>query len=242
MSEGKKGIPSGVVALAILIGSYILMRFVIQPPLPSNLTNFFMIFIIAGVVIYITLEDERIREFLDFISLSSRQPLVWDLFRKAVLLLIPVFVAYNVYAKEKVTYAPPAELFQPHVTPPQWVVGLKVPEWAERPEKWGQKEIEEGKKIYEDNCLPCHGQEADGRGPVAHAIRYPAAPTNFKEPGTIAQLPLSYVYWRVRDGGMLDKQFNSAMPGWGAELEEDELWKVIMYMYHKAGVKPRTWE
>jgi mono/diheme cytochrome c family protein len=77
---------------------------------------------------------------------------------------------------------------------------------------------------------------------MASAIRYPTAPTNFKEPGTIAQLPLSYVYWRVRDGGIFDKQFKSAMPGWGDELDDDEIWKVIIYTYTKAGVKPRTWE
>jgi mono/diheme cytochrome c family protein len=242
MSENRKGIPSGVIALMTLIGSYVLMRYVAQPPLPSNLTNFFMMFVFAGVLIYITLEDRRIEEFLDFISLRAGVPVVWDVFRKAVLVIIPLFVAYNVYSKEKVTYAPPGELFQPHVTPPQWVVDLKVPDWAAYPEKWDAGRIEEGRKIYEDNCLPCHGKDADGKGPLAASIRYPAAPTNFKEPGTIAQLPLSYVYWRVRDGGIFDKQFNSAMPGWGDELDEDEMWKVIMYVYNKAGVKPRTWD
>lgn len=242
MSEGRKNIPSGVIALITIIGSYVLMRYIVQPPLPSNLTNFFMMFVLAGVVIYITLTDERIEEFLDFISIRSKLPLVWDVFRKAVLVIIPLFVAYNVYSTEKVTYAPPGELFQPHVTPPQWVVDLKVPDYASDPSKWDQRHIEEGKKIYEDNCMPCHGKDADGKGPLASSIRYPAAPTNFKEPGTIAQLPLSYVYWRVRDGGIFDRQFNSAMPGWGDELDEEEMWKVIMYIYHKAGVKPRTWD
>ena len=242
MKEHKKGIPSGVTALAVIIGAYVLMRFVARPPLPATLTNFFMIFILAGVAIQITLDDNKIAEFLDFISLRSRQPLIWHLFRKVVLALIPLFVAYNVYSSQKVAYAPPGELFQPHVTPPQWVVDYKVPEWAANPEKGEGTVIEEGRKIYEDNCLPCHGKEADGKGPLAAAIRYPAAPTNFKEPGTIAQLPISYVYWRVRDGGIADKQFKSAMPGWGNELSEDELWKVIMYAYTKAGVKPRTWE
>ncbi len=242
MSDHNKGIPSAVLAVLIVIGSYVLMRFVAEPPLPSTLTNFFMMFVIAGVIIHITLEDQRIEEFLDFISFRSSLPIIWSTLRVAVLVLLPVFIAYNVYSKEKVTYSPPGELFQPHVTPPQWVVDLKVPEWAAAPDKWDAKLIEEGRIIYEDNCLPCHGKEADGKGPVAHAIRYPAAPTNFKEPGTIAQLPLAYVYWRVRDGGIFDKQFNSAMPGWGEELEDDEMWKVIMYTYHKAGVKPRTWE
>jgi mono/diheme cytochrome c family protein len=241
MGKSGKTVPSAVVAVAVIIGSYILMRYVAQPPLPSNLTNFFMMFVLAGVVIHITLDDGRIEEFVDFISFTSEQPLQWQIFRIAILVLFPVFVAYNVYSQERVTYSPPGELFQPHVTPPQWTVDYKVPVWAENPAAWDPKNIEEGRKLYEDNCLPCHGKDADGKGPLASAIRYPAAPTNFKEPGTIAQLPLTYVYWRVRDGGMLDKQFNSAMPGWGEELEEDELWKVIMYTYHKAGVKPRTW-
>jgi mono/diheme cytochrome c family protein len=242
MAEERKGIPSGIIALAVIIGSYILMRFVVRPPFPANLTNFYMIFILAGVVIYITLDDGRIHEFLDFISLRSRVDTVWDVARKAVLVLIPLLVAYNVYSSQRVTYSPPSELFSPHVTPPQWVVDLEVPEWAAVYENWSEEDIEEGKRIYEDNCAPCHGKEADGKGPMAKAIRYPAAPTNFKEPGTIAQLPLGYVYWRVRDGGIKDKQFQSAMPGWGAELDDDEIWKVIMYTYTKAGVKPRTWE
>jgi mono/diheme cytochrome c family protein len=241
MKGGKKRVPSAIVALAVLVGSYGVMRFVMKPPLPSNLTNFFMMFILAGVVIYLTLEDRRIEEFLSFISLQSKEPLIWDISRKAVLILIPLFFAYQVYSAKKITYAPPGELFQPHVTPPQWVVDVKVPEWAAVPQKWDRRTIEEGKKIYEAHCLSCHGRDADGQGPLASAIRYPAAPTNFREPGTIAQLPLSYVYWRVRDGGVSDKRFNSAMPGWGDELEEEEIWKVIMYTYHQAGVKPRTW-
>src|SRR3989304_8962031 len=130
MGKNKKSLPSGIVALAIIIGSYVLMRYIARPPLPSNLVNFFMIFVVAGVVIYITLDDERIDEFLDFISLRSKEPIVYDLVRKGVLVLIPFFVAYAVYTNERIHYSPPAELFQPHVTPPQWVVTFKVPDWA----------------------------------------------------------------------------------------------------------------
>src|SRR5512147_1651624 len=122
MAVQRKKIPSAVVALLTIIGSYVMMRYVLRPPLPSNLTNFFMMFILGGVLIYITLEDERIEEFLDYISLRSKQPLAGELFRWAVLIMIPLFIAYNVYSSEKVTYSPPGELFQPHVTPPQWVV------------------------------------------------------------------------------------------------------------------------
>lgn len=241
MNKDRKGIPSAVIALLIIIGSYVLMRFIISPPFPAALTNFFMLFIIAGVIIYITLEDKRIEEFLNFISFKDKVNPIFGAIRLLALALIPVLVAYNVYSAVRIAYVPPGELFQPHVTPPEWVVGFKVPDWAAVPAKWDQKQIAEGKEPYENHCAPCHGKDADGRGPEAKALRYPAPPTNFKEPGTIAQISLSYVYWRIRDGGIHDKQFLSAMPGWGEEMDDEEMWKTIMYMYTKAGVKPRTW-
>jgi mono/diheme cytochrome c family protein len=242
MGNGGAKVPSAIISLAIIILSYVLMRHIIQPPFPIALTNFYMIFVLAGVFIYITLDDGRIGEFLDFISLRSKENVIYDLIRKALLVFIPLFVAYHVYSTEKASYSPPAELFQPHVTPPQWVVDMKIPSWAADYEKWEKERIKRGQRIYENHCLSCHGKEADGKGPVASAIRYPAPPTNFKEPGTIAQLPINYVFWRVRDGGIFNKQFKSAMPGWGDELDEEEIWEVIMYIYTKAGVRPRTWE
>ena len=138
MGKNKKGLPSGIVALVIIIGSYVLMRHVAKPPLPSNLVSFFMIFVVAGVVIYITLDDKRIEEFLNFISLRSKEPIVYDLIRKGILVLIPFFIAYTVYSNEKIRYFPPAELFQPHVTPPQWVVTFKIPDWVAAPDRCTQ--------------------------------------------------------------------------------------------------------
>lgn len=164
-----------------------------------------------------------------------------NIIRVAILIIIPVLASYIVYDRVRVAYKPPATIFTPHPTPPGWVVGFKVPEWAENPDKWDMKLIEEGKKIYEDKCASCHGKDADGKGPEAKAIKYPVPPTNFKDPATLRMLQLSYVYWRVKEGGIRDKQFMSAMPAWKDELTEDEIWKVIIYAYHKAGVKPRAW-
>ena len=44
--------------------------------------------------------------------------------------------------------------------------------------------------------LPSHA------GPAASGFRYPIRPANFQDAGTIAQLTLPYVYWRLTVGGI----------------------------------------
>jgi cytochrome c len=113
------------------------------------------------------------------------------------------------------------------------------------------EDIGEGKVTYQGNCAVCHGENLDGKGPAADGFRYPIRPANFRDAGTIAQLTLPYVYWRLVAGG-IQNQFNSAMPRWvvpaetpeasslhGYDLTSDEAWKVIIYLYDATGFEPR---
>ena len=56
----------------------------------------------------------------------------------------------------------------------------------------------------------------------------------------------SYVFWRVAKGGPNlppnAHPWNSAMPVWENMLSEEEIWKVILWIYEGAGRSPRTWE
>jgi mono/diheme cytochrome c family protein len=101
-----------------------------------------------------------------------------------------------------------------------------------------------GKRIYYQNCLPCHGDRLDGGGHFAHG--FSPTPASFADNGTIAQLTESYVFWRVAKGGPgLPREgtpWNSAMPVWENFLTEDEIWAVVLYIYDQSGWKPRRWE
>ncbi|MDP7549139.1 MAG: cytochrome c, partial [Alphaproteobacteria bacterium] len=173
--------------------------------------------------------------------------------RWGLLAVIPLISGWWAYEATRPTHAPPVEIFLRHPTVGEEILGrIVVPEWAAQPENWQPEAIAQGKGIYAGNCAVCHGEKLDGKGPAAAGFRYPIRPADFRDVGTIAQLTLPYVYWRLEVGG-IQNQFNSAMPRWVAsadkanastlhsyDLSPEEAWKVIMYLYDATGHQPRS--
>jgi DMSO reductase family type II enzyme heme b subunit len=96
------------------------------------------------------------------------------------------------------------------------------------PSRFAQK-VEEGKALYAQKCLSCHGGRLDGQGPFAKAF-YPR-PASFK----VHLAGEAYLFWRIATGGpglpKAARPWSSAMPAWGDELEEDAIWSLILYLY-----------
>jgi mono/diheme cytochrome c family protein len=107
-----------------------------------------------------------------------------------------------------------------------------------------EEHIATGKRVYYQNCLPCHGDYLDGRGHFAHGFN--PTPLSFQDNGTIAQLSESFVFWRIAKGGVgLPSEgtpWNSAMPAWEDFLTEDEIWAVTIFIYEQSGWEPRVME
>ena len=84
----------------------------------------------------------------------------------------------------------------------------------------------------------------DGKGFAAAGFNPP--PANFKDPTTIAMLQESFLFWRIKKGGVglpvEGMPWKSAMPRWELEMSDEDIWKVIMGEYDGAGQKPRTWD
>lgn len=104
--------------------------------------------------------------------------------------------------------------------------------------------VREGGEVFFQNCHFCHGDNLNGRG--LHAFAFNPIPANFTDPGTIAQLQETFLFWRVAKGGIgLPREgfpWASVMPPWEQHLTTDEIWKVIMFEYWHTGYYPRTWD
>lgn len=106
------------------------------------------------------------------------------------------------------------------------------------------KFVREGGEIFFQNCHFCHGDNLNGRG--LHAFAFNPIPANFTDPGTIAQLQETFIFWRVSKGGIgLPREgfpWASVMPPWEQHLTTDEIWKVVLFEYWHTGYYPRTWD
>jgi len=85
--------------------------------------------------------------------------------------------------------------------------------------------IEEGSKIYSQNCAGCHGKRGLGDGEARHSLLPSPALLAF-----MIQRPIAvdeYLLWSIAEGG---KQFETDMPAFKDRLSREDIWKIISYM------------
>ncbi len=234
------------VSLAVLLA--------IRPPIPMSILEFYLAVIAIGLAVYVTSTERLMRSFWEpprTLLLSER---LW-LARWAALTSIPLaaaaFTAWGVWPSNTA----PASLRVIHPAPPASIrfsgktVNLREVENPFRALQGADREgfaarVEDGRRVYYQNCFHCHGDNLEGDGPFAAAFN--PRPANFQDVGTIAQLQESYLFWRIAKGGPglppESAPGRSAMPKWEGILTGEGIWAVILFLYEKTGHPPRTWE
>jgi len=246
-------------ATAILLVAWLLVEFGIpylppllgfeSAPVPNSVVFQYMLTVVVGVLLWVSDNEERWTAFKRPIHRTLVEP-ERKLLRGALLVLLPLLVAFVTWNQVKPALAAPPSFRAIHPAPPGEIsfrgsairiTGLENPL---RSRGSLEDHYEEGKRVYYQNCLACHGDALNGRGHYAHGFN--PAPLNFQDVGTIAQLTESFVFWRIAKGGPgLPNEgtpWNSAMPAWEDFLTEDEIWAVTVFLYEQANKTPRTWE
>jgi len=239
-------------SLCVTFAVYDCLRFV-HPPLPGSLIWMYMGATILAILIFASIRDVSLKETQEaFIHIVTDQKL--SLVRRSLFILVSSYAGLVAYSVALPRISPPIEIRSIHPAPPAEInfkgkkiilAGLENPLRAakeEAPQEF-EKYVMEGKKIYYQNCFFCHGDALQGRGPFAESFQPRPLPFN---KDTIAQLQESFVFWRVAKGGpALPREstpWSSAMPKWEDFLTEEEIWKVILFLYEHTGIAPRTWE
>jgi hypothetical protein len=246
-------------AVTVLAVAYVVFRWGIaylpplfgarSAPVPGSVLFQYMLTILVGVLLWVSDSEERWSEFkrpIDRILVEPRLRLA----RVALLVALPLLVAFVTYDRVKPSVSAPASLRSIHPAPPSRInfrgqdmvlAGLENPL---RSRGSFDEHYERGRAIYAQNCMPCHGDALNGQGHWAGAFN--PRPLSFQDNGTIAQLTESFVFWRIAKGGPgLPREggpWDSAMPAWEDFLAEDEIWAVIIFLYEQTGWAPRTWE
>jgi len=242
-------------AAAVIAGSYLFLKyffsFYLQLPIPASLMKIYMFLIVAGTLLALTADDDSARKlFAPFYSLLFDPSLRYS--RNTIFFILPFLGAFITYQGRPKIEAP-IEFRTVHPAPPSSMTAfgktynlltLKNPyrELEKSDPKKFRQAVKEGKAVYYRNCLFCHGDKLRGKGIFTEAFHNPH-PANFQDVGTIAQFQESYLFWRISTGGPgLPKEsapWQSPMPVWKKHLSENEIWKVILFLYDYTGHRPR---
>jgi hypothetical protein len=235
-------------------GIYVLLRFGFSAPIPSSVVSLYMGIVTIAILTYVSSSQERRDEIsaplLRFVTDKRYTALL-----AATVIAIPALAAANVYVQMSVPIQPPLFSRTVHPASPSEItvhnkkINLDagenpfLPLATSNPEEY-RKHVENGKRVYYQNCVFCHGDNLSGNGMFVHALD--PIPTNFADAGTIAMLRDSFLFWRISKGGpgMPEEggPWDSAMPVWEKLLKEEEIWEAILFLYDFTGQKPRARE
>jgi mono/diheme cytochrome c family protein len=236
------------------VGIYVLLRFGFAVPIPASVISIYMGIISIAILAYVSSSQHRREEVSrPLVRFMTEKRYTWLL--GATALAIPALAAANVYVGMNVPIEPP---FFPRTIHPASPTEITVHDnriaiddgdnpfrGLERsnPEEF-RKHIENGRRVYYQNCVFCHGDNMGGNGMFAHALN--PIPTNFADGQTLPNLRETFLFWRIAKGGPgLPEEggpWDTAMPAWEKLLKEEEMWDVILFLYDFTGARPRARE
>lgn len=97
------------------------------------------------------------------------------------------------------------------------------------PLPFNEESILEGKWLYREHCILCHG--VTGRGDGELSTQTSPRPANLILTRTLPIASDAFFIWAISEGGEL---FDSDMPSFSGSLSKKQIWQIIRYV--KSGI------
>jgi mono/diheme cytochrome c family protein len=102
--------------------------------------------------------------------------------------------------------------------------------------------IENGRKLFAQNCAACHGENGGGNGVFADDLAKAGqssmqdmtgsqemsrqTPANFTDPKRMLGASPALLQGKILRGGM-----GTGMPMWGSIFTDEQIWELVSYLY-----------
>ncbi len=133
----------------------------------------------------------------------------WFISLGVLLLILFIGLNYHIYAKSSAS----------NKSKQQWVAPKEAAQ-LKSPVPATKQVLEEGKKIYLQQCATCHGKSGKGDGPAGKYLG--KRPVNFTSPSFQKQSD-GEIFWKINHG-------NSPMPSFKQILDQKQIWEVVKYL------------
>ena len=94
-------------------------------------------------------------------------------------------------------------------------------EYAGKTNPFGAEAAANGAKVFEANCVPCHGPQGHGDGVASQSLD--------PRPKNLAVLQESvaddYLFWRISEG-----KPGTSMVAWKGILTEEQIWQAVSFI------------
>ncbi len=101
----------------------------------------------------------------------------------------------------------------------KWVAPAKAA-FKANPIRATPESVKAGRKVFTNNCVPCHGATGKGDGQLAAFL--PVKPANLSNADVWRQTD-GEIFWKISTG-------RQPMPTWETVLEEEDRWNVVNYL------------
>jgi mono/diheme cytochrome c family protein len=91
--------------------------------------------------------------------------------------------------------------------------------------------LRRGERLFNNYCMPCHGAEGRGDGPLAH--QWPRLPKDLTHPDRQARLTDGEIFWKISAGHR--QGADEIMPGMAYKLNADERWRLVLWVRNLGG-------